>query len=69
MKNQPIFRFVKIMLKIVKILLRFFLIMFADGLQASNKVKRHNPTLLELHCGEKIPLSDKYIIPDQKIQK
>lgn len=47
--------------------LKFLLNLLADVLEDSAKEKEYEPTYQELICGEKIPGSDKYYIPDSKL--
>lgn len=69
MKNGMVKKALKLGAKGLLHTLGFTLSVIADTSAASAKSKKHNPTLHETMCGEKMPLSDKYFVPDDKFPK
>jgi hypothetical protein len=66
MKNFNSRNFFKTFGKVLLITTRFLLQIFFAMLDSSAKTKKHKPSQHEIMCGEKLPFSGKYYIPEEK---
>jgi hypothetical protein len=57
----------KFLLKILVGIAKFTLRVFCRYCAASKKEEMHKPSMFEVMCGERIPTSDRYFIPDKKL--
>lgn len=69
MNNAEVKNVAKIISKAFVMTFCFTLKIFLAMLAATSKKKQYEPTFEELTCGEKIPGSDKYFIPEHKHHK
>lgn len=66
-KNEK--KFLRTPRKILKVFLKFTLLLISSVLSASSKNKKYEPTMHDLTCGEKYLLSDEYFTPNPKPPK
>lgn len=69
MENRIGKNLLKMTWKILRGTFRFTLLVIFEMLNTPAKKKEYEPTMHEIMCGEKIPFSEKYFIPDEKYRK